>query len=250
MSLLACGQTTAGSDDTHTTATAATSDGEVSTVSVSTHGTGTSGGSGTGTGGSLGGAGSTNAGAQSSASGSDTGAASTTTSAGGMSGGAGGSQTAGTGATGGTGGTGVHGEGGEAGAGATGGTPDLPDFDDLIIYSSTMGDYEGLTVYLAFDHNLTPDSRSEERSAVVASGAFEVVWLQGFNRLTFGAYAFLFVDVDGDAACTEDVDPVWSFFVNNVSSKGEPLVVEFDPRPESTTLILTEAECEDFINGL
>jgi hypothetical protein len=245
MSLVACGQTTAGNDNmpagTNTAASAVTSDGRASADSVSTNGPGTSSGSGSGAGGAVGGAGTTGVGAQSSGSGLGGDGSSTTTGAGGMSSGSAGSDTGTTGST---------GEAGEGGVGATDGTSDLPNFEDLIIFSSTMGDYEGLTVYVAYDHNLTPDSRSEARSAVVASGAFEVVWAQGFNRDTFGAYAFLFVDVDGDAACTEGPDPVWSFFVNNLFSEGEPVVVEVDLRPETTTVLLTEADCELFINGL
>lgn len=230
MSLAACGQTTAGGNSTTgtaaTTASAVTSDGAtVATTVTQSSGSGFAGnGSSTST---------TSDGmpADSGGSGSSDG-----------SGGSGGSDTAGTGTSG-------TGDAGETGVGGSGGATDVPGFDGLVIYSSTMSDYDGYTVYVAFDQNLTPDSRSEDRSAVITSGAFEVVWEQGFSRDTFGSFVFLFVDLDGDATCTEGVDPVWSFYVNNTFSEGEPLMAEFDLSPESTSASLMESDCQRFVEG-
>jgi hypothetical protein len=162
--------------------------------------------------------------------------------------------------TGGGGGVGVRGSstasaGGAAGEGGGGGNgsgdgADVPGFDDLIIRSSVMHDYEGLTVAVAYDHNITADSRSDNRYAVIRSGAFEVSWRQGFDRDTFGAYAFLYVDVNDNASCSQDVDPVWWFFANNFLGDGEPEIAEFDPGPDSRNVDLQEIDCETFEAGL
>jgi hypothetical protein len=116
--------------------------------------------------------------------------------------------------------------GGAAGAGDVG---DVPDFDDLIVQSSRMSAYEGLAVIATFDHNFGENSRSSPRVDVVSDGAFELVWKQGFNRDSFGAYLVLFVDRDGDGWCTEGIDPAWSDFVDNDLRASQTLVHDFDP---------------------
>jgi hypothetical protein len=127
------------------------------------------------------------------------------------------------------------GEAGEGGEGGSGGSPEVPGFDDFIIRSDAMGAYEGLTVYVAYDQNTTVGSRSENRSDVVTSGAFEVI---------------LYVDVDGDAVCDDDVDEAWWFFVSNLSNEGEPQIGEFDPDPDGMTIGLDEITCDQFESGL
>ena len=145
---------------------------------------------------------------------------------------------------------GEGGEGGCGGCGGSGGSVEVPGFDDFIIRSDAMGAYEGLTVYVAFDQNVTVDSRSENRSDVISSGAFEVMWSQGFDRNTFGSYVLLYVDVDGNAVCDDDVDEAWWFFANNLFNEGEPAIAEFDPDPDGMTVGLDEISCDQFESGL
>ena len=125
------------------------------------------------------------------------------------------------------------GEGGAAEAGGgvagVGGGVDVPAFDDLIVESSHMSPYEGLTVIGTFDHNSGEDSRSPPRVGVVRGGAFSLVWEQRFNRDSFGAYVVLFVDREGDGWCTEGIDPAWSDFIDNDLGADQPVVHEFDP---------------------
>jgi hypothetical protein len=124
------------------------------------------------------------------------------------------------------------GQGGAAdtigGAAGAGDVVDVPGFDDLIVQSSRMSAYEGLGVIGTFDHNFGENSRSPPRVDVVSGGAFELVWKQGFNRDSFGAYLVLFVDRDGDGWCTEGIDPAWSDFVDNDLRAGQALVHDLD----------------------
>ena len=117
--------------------------------------------------------------------------------------------------------------------------------DGLTVRSSAMADYEGMTVYVRFDHNITPDGGSSTMSAVVIGGAFEVRWAAGFDRDTFGANVFLFVDVDADMTCNI-ADTAWMFFANNDmpgGAGGSPVIVEFDPDPAGPTISLTIVDC-------
>jgi hypothetical protein len=105
-------------------------------------------------------------------------------------------------------------------------------------------------VFVAYDHNITVDSRSDNRSDVVSSAAFEVVWRQGFDRNTFGAYVLLYVDLDGDAVCTDALDVAWWFFANNPGGAGEPVVADFDPTAEGQLPGLQGITCQMFEDGL
>ena len=147
--------------------------------------------------------------------------------------------------------TGSVSQAGQAGDGGSGGSPDVPGFDDLVIGSNTMGAYEGLSIYVAYDQNITIDSRSEDRSSVITNGAFEVSWSQGFDRDSFGSYAFVYVDINGDGVCSDGIDAVWWFFVTHRrEDEGQPVIADFDPSPESATVGLEEIECAWFENGL
>jgi hypothetical protein len=134
--------------------------------------------------------------------------------------------------------------GGEGNTAGSGGVVDLPGFDDLIVHSSSMGPYEGLTIIATFDHNFDENSRSAPRVGGIRSGAFTLVWEQGFNRDSFGAYITLFVDRDGDGWCSEGTDPAWADFTSNDFGADQPMVHEFDPQnlPDSVGPIT----CEEF----
>jgi hypothetical protein len=139
------------------------------------------------------------------------------------------------------GGMGASGEAGTTGEGGDGGNPDLEDFDDLIVRSSLMQDYEGMTVYATFDHNIWENSRSDLRSDVVTDGSFELFWAQEFYRNSFGAYVTLFVDRHGDGLCTQGADPAWAAIANNHNERGTPEICEFKPEPEAGVIT-----CEEF----
>ncbi len=142
-----------------------------------------------------------------------------------------------------SGGVGTAGDAGAAGDGGHAGQPDVPDHDDFIIRSSAMSQYEGLTVYATFDHNIEIVSRSEPRSDAISGGSFELRWEQAFFRDSFGASVVLFVDRHGDGFCTEDGDPAWAAFANNLNDRGTPEVFDFDPALVPEGNLIT---CEEF----
>jgi hypothetical protein len=125
-----------------------------------------------------------------------------------------------------TGGAAAGGDAGEdaggEGPGGEGGRGDVPGFDDLIVRSSLMDEFEGKTVHASL-RRLLP------RSAVVVNGAFEIRWEQAFDRMRFGYILLLFVDLDGDGACTQGSDPAWARHIYSNSPETGPVVAEFDP---------------------
>jgi len=152
----------------------------------------------------------------------------------------------------GEGGTGPAGEGGAdqaaGGVAGVGGVVDVPGFDDLIVRSSNMAPYEGLRVIATFDQNIVVDSRSAPRAGTITDGAFTLRWDQEFDRDSFGTYVVLFVDRDGDGWCNEGEEPAWSFFGNNDTPWGQPLVLDFDPDVDANTDPITCAEFDDWFD--
>jgi hypothetical protein len=99
----------------------------------------------------------------------------------------------------------------------------VPGFDDLIVRSSLMGEFEGKAVHASL-RRLLP------RSTLVLNGEFEIRWEQAFDRMTFGYFLLLFVDLDGDGTCTQGSDPAWARQIaNDAPQGGSPVVAEFDP---------------------
>jgi hypothetical protein len=99
----------------------------------------------------------------------------------------------------------------------------VPGFDDLIVRSSLMGEFEGKAVHASL-RRLLP------RSTLVLNGSFEIRWEQAFDRMTFGYFLLLFVDLDGDGTCTQGSDPAWARQIPNDNLQGGvPVVAEFDP---------------------
>ena len=196
--------------------------------------------------------------------GSATGGVGGSSSGGAVVGGLGGTSSAGTAGTGaGRGGSGVGGASGSAGAGRGGsgmgggsgsaGTAGTgagaagrfgSGYDDFIITSSLMSEYEGLRVYATFDFTTSPNTRSDARTAVISNGSFELVWEEGFDRNSFGAYVTLFVDRGNDVMCTTDVDPAWVDFLNNISPPGGPEILDFDPEEDGATF--GPITCDEF----
>lgn len=133
---------------------------------------------------------------------------------------------------------GVPGEGGSAGPAGdagSGGVPDLPGYDDLIVRSSLMSEYKGLTIRGAF-YLFSGSPASDVRSATISSGSFELQWPQAFDRGgTFSVFAILFVDRGGDGACTSDEDPAWQAAASNDFVEGVPLIIDFDPETEGAS---------------
>jgi hypothetical protein len=157
------------------------------------------------------------------------GAAGTPASGGSATGGAAGTPASGGSVTGGAAGTPASGGSATGGAAGAGGRPDVPGHDDLVVRSRVMSAYDGLRVIATYDHNVGENSRSDARAGVISNGTFELVWVEGFDRDTFGAYVVLFVDRGDDTLCTPDIDPAWVRFASYDSPLNEPVILEFDP---------------------
>jgi len=180
--------------------------------------------------------------------GSTTGGVGGSSSGGAAVGGLGGTSSAGTAGTGaGRGGSGMGGGSGSTGTAGTGaGAAGRfgSGHDDFIITSNLMSEYEGLRVYATFDFTTSPNTRSDARTAVISNGSFELVWEEGFDRDSFGAYVTLFVDRGTDVMCTTDVDPAWVDFLNNISPPGGPEILDFDPEEDGATF--GPITCDEF----
>jgi hypothetical protein len=125
--------------------------------------------------------------------------------------------------TGGTGGDAGE-DGGGVGPGGEGGRGDVPGFDDLIVRSTLMGEFEGRAVHASL-RRLLP------RATLVLNGDFEIRWDQTFDRTRFGYILLLFVDLDEDGTCTQGSDPAWARHINNPPETG-PVIHEFDPNAQ------------------
>jgi hypothetical protein len=123
--------------------------------------------------------------------------------------------------------------GGILGGDDAGGRP----FVDLVVQLREFDAYDGVNAHLrAVDTSIW--MVHGPASGTIVAGSVDLTIERGFVRDLFGEFGYLWLDVSGDNACTDDVDVAWQFFINNDFGDG-PETIEVRP----TDLGLEAIDC-------
>jgi hypothetical protein len=97
-------------------------------------------------------------------------------------------------------------------------------FVDLIVQLREFHRFNGTTVQL-FTHDTFENRFYGPATGTLVEGQADLRIPNGFGRDLFGQVGYLWLDRPGDLMCTDGVDPVYLFNINNDLATG-PLIVE------------------------